>query len=304
MFVREARATAKLKHPNIVQTYDAGTCDGIPYLAMELIEGGNLTELIRNRKQVDIITLLEIMADIADALHYGQEKLRLTHGDIKPENVLIDLEGKPHLADFGLAETIANRRKQTEARKNIFITPLYAAPETLSRTAIPGEPHPDIYSFGCVLYHLIAGNPPFPDKRIEELIYSHMQRVPLDLKTLMPDINANLSRLVSEMVSKNPANRPQTWKEIYERLLDIIEELKSPFRYTIKRHFQLAFSFSEREKLMIIGLYAALLIYLHRVLGVLVLTMTILLNYLFKSAHEPQSWIGVFKNSDESSSEK
>jgi serine/threonine-protein kinase len=214
---------------------------------MELVDGGNLMELIRNREDIDTLHLLEIMKDMADALHYGQEKLHLTHGDIKPENVLLDLDGIPHLADFGLAETIACRRKKSESNKNVYITPLYAAPETLSRSAIPGEPHPDIYSFGCMMFHLITGDPPFKDTRIEELIYSHMQRVPPELNTLIPSINYNLNKLVAEMMSKNPAKRPGSWSEIRDRLGEIIEEIKTPLRYTAKRHISLAFSFTSRD---------------------------------------------------------
>jgi len=299
MFVREARATAKLKHPNIVQTFDAGTCDGTPYLAMELIDGGNLMELIRNREELNILNLLEVMVDLADALHYGQEKLHLTHGDIKPENVLIDLDGHPHLADFGLAETIACRRRKSESSKNVYITPLYAAPETISRSAIPGEPHPDIYSFGCMMFHLLTGDPPFKDTRMEELIYSHMQRVPPELNTLMPDINYDLNLLVAEMMSKNPAKRPGSWGEIRDRLENIREEIKTPVRYTVKRHISLAFSFSSRDYIFIILLYAGILIYLHRTIGTVLLSLTILINYLLKSVNEPQSWVGMFKSKDE-----
>jgi serine/threonine-protein kinase len=299
MFVREARATAKLKHPNIVQTFDAGTCNGTPYLAMELVDGGNLMELIQNREDVDTLHLLEIMKDVADALHYGQEKLHLTHGDIKPENVLLDLDGIPHLADFGLSETIACRRKKSESNKNVYTTPLYAAPETLSRSAIPGEPHPDIYSFGCMMFYLITGDPPFKGTRIEELIYCHMQILPPELNTLIPSINYNLNKLVAEMMSKNPAKRPKSWSEIRDRLGGIIEEIKTPLRYTAKRHISLAFSFTSRDYIFIITLYAAILISLHRVFGIVLISLIILVNYLLKSVNEPQSWVGMFKSKDE-----
>ena len=299
MFVREARSTAKLKHPNIVQTYDAGTCDGIPYLAMELVDGGNLMELIRNRDGVEILRLLEIMLDIADALNYGQKKLQLTHGDIKPENVLLDLDGTPQLADFGLSETIACRRKQSENSKNVYITPLYAAPETLSRSAIPGEPHPDIYSFGCMMFHLITGDPPFKDTKMKELIYSHMQRIPPELKTLIPDINYHLNELVAEMMSKNPANRPGSWEEIHDRLETIIAEIKTPIRYTIKRHISLLFTFRPCDYMVILILYAAIVIYMHRIFGIVLISLILLINYLMKSVNEPQSWVGIFKPFDE-----
>ena len=299
MFVREARSTAKLKHPNIVQTYDAGTCDGIPYLAMELVDGGNLMELIRNHKNINILQLLEIMVAIADALDYGQKKLQLTHGDIKPENVLLDVDGTPKLADFGLSETIACRRKQSENSKNVYITPLYAAPETLSRSAIPGEPHPDIYSFGCMMFHLITGDPPFKDTKMKELIYSHMQRIPPELKTIIPDINYHLNEIVAEMMSKNPAMRPASWEEIHDRLETIIAEIKTPLRYTVKRHISLLFKFRPCDYTAVLILYAGIVIYMNRLFGIVLIFLILLINYLMKSAHEPQSWVGIFKPFDE-----
>jgi len=299
MFVREARSTAKLKHPNIVQTFDAGTIDGTPYLAMELIDGWNLTEYVLHKEEIEIPELLEIMFAVVDALSYGQERLHLTHGDIKPENIIIDHEGKPHLADFGLAETISCRRKQTEGKKNVYLTPLYAAPETLSRSAIPGEPHPDIYSFGCMMFHIITGNPPFQDNKIEELVYSHMQRIPPDLTTLIPDINNDLSDLVAQMMSKNPANRPGSWKEIRLKLASIIEEMKNPLRYKIKKHFKLAFTFKKREQLVLLLLFALIFICLHPKLGPFLILSTIIVNYLFKSLNEPQIWISFLRNKND-----
>lgn len=299
MFVREARSTAKLKHNNIVQTYDAGTYEGIPFLAMELVDGGNLMELIRNRNDVQQLRILEIMLAVADALDYGQKKLQLTHGDIKPENVLIDIDGTPKLADFGLAETIACRRKQIGNGKNVYITPLYAAPETLSRSAIPGEPHPDIYSFACMMFHLLTGEPPFKDTNMKELVYSHMQRIPPDLRTVIPDVNYHLNEIVAEMMSKNPAMRPGSWEEIHDRLETIIAEIKTPIRYTIKRHISLMFTFTQRDYIVILMLYAGIVIYMHRIFGIVLISLILLINYLMKSVHEPQSWVGIFKPFDE-----
>lgn len=291
MFVREAHSTSKLKHPNIVQTYDAGTIDGTPYLAMELIDGGNLMELIIHRDDVKLLKIIEIMLAIVDALNYGQERLHLTHGDIKPENVIIDLEGVPHLADFGLAETIACRRKRNEGDKKVYITPLYAAPETLSRTSLPGEPHPDIYSFGCMMYHVITGEPPFQDNQIEQLVYSHMQRIPPELESMMPDINSELSKLVAQMLSKNPAKRPGSWKEIHSRLASIIDEMKKPLRFTIKKHFKLAFTFNKREQFIFLLIYAFIFICQNPILGPFLIICTILVNYFFKTLKEPHIWI-------------
>lgn len=297
MFTSEAKASAKLNHPNIVQTYDAGTVDGAPYIAMEFIEGGSLKDYLYDSPHDDmpLPKLLTIMRDVADALRYGQETLQLTHGDIKPDNILLSFDGTPHLADFGLSETIASKKKRHEDDSKIMATPIYVAPEILSRQALPGDPRPDIYSFGCMLFHLITGAPPFKDSDVSALVMSHMRAKAPSLVTLVPGICKNLSDLVDEMLQKVPDERPASWEEVRNRLTDIIAEVNSPKLHIMKRHISLVFAFTRGQLQILLLACAALLIYFHPLLGPFLLILTLLINYLTKSLHEPQNWLGIFK---------
>ena len=297
MFTREAKASAQLDHPNIVQTYDAGTIDEAPYIAMEFIEGGNLKDYmnVSSEEKISLPKLLSIMRDIADALRYGQETLQLTHGDIKPENILIAFDGTPHLADFGLSETIASKKKDQNNDTTIMATPIYVAPEIIARRALPGDPRPDIYSFGCMLFHLITGEPPFKDSDVLALVTSHMRAQAPSLVSLVPEICKNLSDLVDEMLKKVPNDRPSSWKEVRDRLTDIIDEVNSPKLHIVKRHISLVFSFSKTQLQILLLACAALLIYFHPLLGPFIVILTLLGNYLAKSIHEPQNWLGIFK---------
>lgn len=297
MFTRETKASGKLDHPNIVHTYDAGTVDDTPYIAMEFIEGGNLKDYLDDSSDEDmpLPKLLTIMRDVADALWYGQETLQLTHGDIKPENILLSFDGTPHLADFGLSETIASKTKRNEEDAKIMATPIYVAPEIISRRALPGDPRPDIYSFGCMLFHLITGEPPFKESDVSALVMSHMRAKAPSLVTLVPGICRNLSKLVDEMLKKVPDDRPQSWESIRDRLSDIIDEVNSPKTHIVKRHISLTFSFTKGQHQLLLLVCAAWLIYSNPILGPVFLVLTLLVNYLVKSLHEPQNWLGIFK---------
>jgi serine/threonine protein kinase len=265
---------------------------------MEFIEGGSLKDYLDDHSEEEtmpLVKLLTIMRDIADALRYGQETLQLTHGDIKPENILISFDGTPHLADFGLSETIASKKKKQDGESKVLATPVYVAPEIISRQALPGDPRPDIYSFGCMMFHLITGEPPFKEKDISGLIMSHMRVKAPSLVTLVPGICKNLSDLVDEMLQKHPDERPQTWVETRDRISDIIDEIKNPKIYILKRHLGLIVSFSPLEiKLLLLGL-VCLMRYLHPLLTIFLLVLTLLTNYLVKSTKEPQNWLGIFK---------
>ena len=298
MFTREAKASAKLDHTNIVQTYDAGTINNTPYIAMEFIEGGSLKDYLdaTSREYMPLVKLLTILRDITDALRYGQETLQLTHGDIKPENILLSFDDTPHLADFGLSETIASKKKRENSdNSKVLATPVYVAPEIISRQALPGDPRPDIYSFGCMTFHLITGEPPFKDRDISSLIMSHMRTPAPSLATIVPEICKNLSDLVDEMLQKHPNDRPQSWSEARDRFSEIIEEIKKPKTYILKRHLSLIVSFSKRQLALLLLGCVGLMLYLHPALTSFLLILTLLINYLVKSTKEPQNWLGIFK---------
>jgi serine/threonine-protein kinase len=127
-FFNEARAAAALSHPHIVQAYDAGIADGgIHFFAMEYVEGETLLQRIRHQGHIRPGPGIALAIDIADALNYGWLRQGLTHGDIKPENIMINQAGESKLADFGLAKVAGHDFTGTE----ILLTPLYAAPETI-----------------------------------------------------------------------------------------------------------------------------------------------------------------------------
>ncbi|MFW6299546.1 MAG: protein kinase domain-containing protein, partial [Oceanicaulis sp.] len=150
-FFNEARAAAALSHPNIVQAYDAGiTEDDICYFAMEFVEGESLQERVEREGALKPAMALQAMKDVALALEYGWKRQRLTHGDIKPANIMVNERGIPKLSDFGLAK-VAEFEFEGDG---IMLTPLYAAPELIQGIGSGGNSASDIYSYGATLYHL------------------------------------------------------------------------------------------------------------------------------------------------------
>ncbi len=152
-FFREARAAASLSHPNVVQAYDAGvTDDGIYYFVMEKVTGENLDLVLNNVGPLNIPQALDVFLAVANALAYAWNRNQLSHGDIKPENIIMRLNGKVKLADFGLAR----RAKDPElADEDIRATPAYAPPEIIrDDKSVPGFKS-DMYSFGATAYHIL-----------------------------------------------------------------------------------------------------------------------------------------------------
>lgn len=208
-FFREARTAAKLNHPNVVRALDVGTDNGICFFAMEYVNGRSL-ETIRI-KSPELLTprfLISMMCQLADAMDYAWNKFHLTHGDIKPENLLIRTEDNClKLADLGLA-----RVSGTEDGGDIMATPLYVSPEIVSGRGECG-PRSDIYTAGAMLYELLAGMPPF-DGTVEEVVHQHVFSTPRPLIEVNPDINRELSDYIGKMLEKSPENRPSGWSEV------------------------------------------------------------------------------------------
>ena len=212
-FLREARLAARLDHPNIVQAYDAGpTPEGYYYFAMELVIGPSLEDVRRNTPEkltFDLIFHLSI--ELADALEYAWSIHHMTHGDIKPGNLLISQEtGGLKLADLGLA-----RVSGSKSGEDIMATPLYAAPEVIRGEKSDFGVRSDLYSFGVMLYELLCGSPPFvgsPEKVLEQHLYS----TPQPLLTRNPDLDPKLVAFVEKLMDKDPEKRPASWAEVRE----------------------------------------------------------------------------------------
>jgi len=199
-FQREATAAAKLRHPNIVVVHDAGRIDGIPFLAMELVEGGTLADRKISRR--DAVALL---AKVADAVQHAHE-LGIVHRDLKPANILIDSAGEPRVADFGLAH-LAHETRLTRTGASVG-TPVYMSPEQV-RGADVG-PRSDIYGLGVILYQLLTGRVPFDGSRIEEVYRKILVEDPPRPRRLAPDLPEDLETVCLKAIEKHPRRRYET----------------------------------------------------------------------------------------------
>ena len=223
-FFREARAAASLSHPNVVQAYDAGvTDDGIYYFVMEKVTGENLDRVLNNVGPLNIPQALDVFISVAGALAYAWSRNQLSHGDIKPENIIMRLNGKVKLADFGLAR----RAKDPElANEDIRATPAYAPPEIIQDDkSVPGFKS-DMYSFGATAYHILIGHEPFMDPDPMKVCAMQLSDVQTSLSELNPNIPKRLSDLVDDLMRKDPEDRPASWNDVVDELKAIRDSIQ------------------------------------------------------------------------------
>ncbi len=202
-FIREARSAATLEHPNVVHIYEVNQTDKIWYIAMELLEGGNLRELIKANGPMDMIRACQVAAEAAEALDYAH-KAGIVHRDVKPANLMLTRTGRCKLTDFGLAR-IDDANDSFHMGTESVGTPLYAAPEvTRGRAA---QASADIYSLGCTLYYLLTGTPPFYAKTAPELMQLHQTAPPPHLCNDRPDLPETLAQAIIRAMAKEPEER-------------------------------------------------------------------------------------------------
>jgi len=224
-FFNEARAAAALSHAHIVQAYDAGVSENnIYYFAMEYVEGETLQQRIRRQGYVRPGPGIDLAIDIADALNYGWQRQHLTHGDIKPENIMINQAEESKLADFGLAKVAGHDFDGSD----IMLTPLYAAPEMIRGEHAKGDCRADIYSFGATLYHMFGGTPPFPGEKAQEVMQRHLTEPLEPLRQRNPAVPRRISDLVGALLAKDPAQRPGDWESVLASLREIRRVLTEP----------------------------------------------------------------------------
>jgi beta-lactam-binding protein with PASTA domain len=200
-FRREASAAAAMQHPNIVSIYDRGEWDGTSYIAMELVDGHTLKQLIQERGPVGPGPATDVAIEILKALRYAHKR-GIVHRDIKPQNVLIDAEGAAKVADFGIAHAGASDMTETGA---IVGTVQYVSPEQAQGR--PVSPRSDLYSVGVVLYELLTGQVPFDGEAPVSIALKQVSQPPVPPSQLEPGIPPALEHVVMRALEKDPARR-------------------------------------------------------------------------------------------------
>ena len=205
-FKRESLTAAQIEHPHVIPVHEAGEADGQLFIAMRLIEGTDLREVIRHSGRLEPRRAVQILSQVASALDAAHAR-GLVHRDIKPGNVLIaDEGGRDHayLTDFGLSKHLGAESGVT-ATGTFVGTVDYIAPEQIQ--GMPLDARSDVYSLGCLLYHALTGRVPFERDSDVAKIFAHMSEPPPPLSSLAPDVPAELEDVLRRAMAKDPAHR-------------------------------------------------------------------------------------------------
>jgi eukaryotic-like serine/threonine-protein kinase len=203
-FEREARAFASLGHPNVTQLYDYGEEGGRPYMVLEYLPGGTLEDRLRDGKPLPDDETFAIAGGIAAGLAHAHGR-GVVHRDLKPSNVLFDAEGRPKIADFGIARMAAGEGTLTEAG-TVLGTAAYISPE--QATGQPASSASDVYSFGVMLYRMLTGRLPFDATDPMQLVIQHRDELPPPIGTIRGDAPAVLESTATAALAKDPRARP------------------------------------------------------------------------------------------------
>ena len=220
-FQREAQSAAALNHPNVVTVFDFGSEQGKFYLAMELLDGADLKELIASRSLNDLWDKLDVMEQIAEGLAYAH-KQGVVHRDLKPANIRVLPNGRVKIMDFGLARIGSS--DMTRAGM-VMGTPNYMSPEQVRGTK--ADARSDIFSLGAVFYELLSGKKAFNADSMHTILYKVLEEEPEPVRTYVPGLPNPFVAFIERCLAKDPANRYQDAGEMRDALRKVREALAS-----------------------------------------------------------------------------
>lgn len=219
-FVNEAKAAAGLSHPNIVDVYDFGDApEGGMFIAMQYVEGENLKDLLQQRGRLNPAEAISIAQQVCHALSAAHDR-GVIHRDVKPQNILLDRAGSVKLTDFGVAKALSG--PQLTQSGMTFGTAAYLSPE--QATGQPVGPPSDLYALGCVMYEMLAGQPPFSGDNPAIVAYKQVWEQPRPLHDMVPEVPPSLEGVVMRLLNKDPNKRYPSAGTLAAEL----ERLKSP----------------------------------------------------------------------------
>ena len=218
-FQREALSVSNLSHPNIVEVYDVGEEEGNHYIVMEYIEGKTLKQLLKKRESLTLTEVIDIMTQLTDGIAHAHESY-IIHRDIKPQNIMIEDDGRIKITDFGIA--MALNATQLTQTNSVMGSVHYLPPEQASGKSASIKS--DIYSLGILMYELLTGSVPFKGDNAVEIALKHMKEKIPSIRKQDPSIPQSVENIILKAAAKNPRNRYDSAKEMHEDLIHCLEE--------------------------------------------------------------------------------
>lgn len=222
-FKREIMLAAQLQHPHIVPVLAAGIADELPYFVMPFVVGESLRNRLIGETGLPLLETVSVLRDVAKALAFAHVQ-GVVHRDIKPDNVLL-AGGSAVVTDFGIAKAITSAAVAAPGGTLTQVGTSLGTPAYMSPEQAAGDPNADsrsdFYSFGVMAYEMLSGRTPFHDRAPHALIMAHIAEPPEPIERLVPTVPPQLAHLIMQCLSKNPADRPESAREILEDLDDI-----------------------------------------------------------------------------------
>ncbi|MGY4831773.1 serine/threonine-protein kinase [Sphaerotilaceae bacterium SBD11-9] len=224
-FFREAETAGRLQHPDIVTIFDAGEDQGLAFIAMELLKGDNLETYAQPKNLLPVVTVLNTVARVADALAYAHSQ-GVVHRDVKPANVMVDLAADMvKVTDFGIARITDASRTRTGM---VLGTPSFMSPEQLAGRRVDGRS--DLYSLGVMLFQLLTGRLPHRADSMAVLMQQIANEEAPDVRSLRPELPGELARALASLLEKRPEARPASGQQLATELRSIALQIEASGR--------------------------------------------------------------------------